>query len=394
MSADRGSIFRFVIHSQYFLYFGVLGIFIPYFNLYCYDLGFSGFQIGILSSIRSFALVLFPLVWGITADRFHLRRSLYIFCNFFSTAIWVGYFYTANFWAMVVITFCYGIFYAPIISFLEAFTMDILNENKNTYGRIRVWGSISFILIVLLVGKIIDTYSIRMILAGVLVGSFVQALLSVGIPKISIPKKKPFIFKAKVLLKSRVLVFLFCGFLMLLSHGTYYGFYSIHLENLGYGNIFIGVAWALASLAEILVMIKSDRIFKRFSLENVLVFSFLVAAIRWFALFYVRSPAGILLLQILHAGTYGTFHMASILYIDFLTPEEAKTLGQALNNALTYGLGMMVGFLINGYFYKNMGSFALFAMSGLIALAGGVLFKGFQIFDCRFREGLKAQIQR
>ncbi|HPA15188.1 MAG TPA: MFS transporter, partial [Desulfobacterales bacterium] len=75
---------RFVIRSQYFLYFGVLGIFIPYFNLYCYHLGFNGFQIGILSSIRSFALVLFPLFWGIMADRFHIRRPLYILCNFIS----------------------------------------------------------------------------------------------------------------------------------------------------------------------------------------------------------------------------------------------------------------------------------------------------------------------
>ena len=57
---------------------------------------------------------------------------------------------------------------------------------------------------------------------------------------------------------------------MLVSHGAYYGFFSIHLENLGYGSTFIGIAWALASTAEILVMIKSDKIFDRFSLENVL----------------------------------------------------------------------------------------------------------------------------
>ncbi|MCG2831285.1 MAG: MFS transporter, partial [Desulfobacteraceae bacterium] len=144
---------------------------------------------------------------------------------------------------------------------------------------------------------------------------------------------------------------------------------------LGYGNTFIGIAWALASIAEILVMINSNKIFKRFSLENVLVFSFVIATLRWLILFFVKSPALILISQVFHAFTYGAFHIASILYIDLLTPDEAKTLGQAANNAVTYGLGMTVGFLFNGYLYESVGSFNLFIISSLIALAGGVIFK-------------------
>jgi PPP family 3-phenylpropionic acid transporter len=81
----------------------------------------------------------------------------------------------------------------------------------------------------------------------------------------------------------------------------------------------------------------------------------------------------ILLSQILHALTYGTFHIAGILYIDRTIPSEAKTFGQAVNNAVTYGLGMTVGFLVNGIFYDTIGSSWLFAASALIALAGGFL---------------------
>jgi MFS family permease len=91
MHADKRSVSKFAIGSQYFLYFGVLGIFLPYFNLYCYHLGFSGLQIGVLSSLRSAALVVFPLIWGILADRLNLRKPIYIICNFISTAIWVFY---------------------------------------------------------------------------------------------------------------------------------------------------------------------------------------------------------------------------------------------------------------------------------------------------------------
>jgi PPP family 3-phenylpropionic acid transporter len=132
-------------------------------------------------------------------------------------------------------------------------------------------------------------------------------------------------------------------------------------------------------MAEILVMIKSEKIFDRFSLEKVIFFSFLVAAARWTILYAAESAAIILLSQILHAATYGAFHMASILYIDRLAPDQAKTLGQAVNNALSYGLGLMVGFFINGYIYEITGSHTLFLMSALIALAGGMLFQSYQL---------------
>jgi PPP family 3-phenylpropionic acid transporter len=280
---------------------------------------------------------------------------------------------------MLIITAAYGIFYAPIISFLEAFTMDILGPEKKSYGRIRVWGSINFILIVIVFGKLIDLYSIEMILGLILIGSSLQSLMSLRVPGITSTQKDPFSTNIEALRKPHVIVFLICGFLMLVSHGAYYGFFSIHLENMGYSKAFIGIAWAVASTAEILVMIKSREIFKRFSLESVLIFSFVLAAVRWLILYFVQSPVLILFSQIFHAITYGTFHMASILYIDQLTPEGTKTLGQAVNNAVQYGLGLMVGFFLNGYLYEITGSFALFIVSGCIALAGGMVFKAYQM---------------
>ena len=205
--------------------------------------------------------------------------------------------------------------------------------------------------------------------------------ISTQIPGIQTVKKKRIPGGAKSLLERRAVVFLFCAFLMLVSHGAYYGFFSIHLENLGYGSTFIGLTWALASTAEILVMIRSGHIFKRFSIESVLIFSFMIAALRWLIIFMTPSATVILLSQVLHAITYGTFHIASILYIDRLAPDKAKTLGQAVNNAISYGMGLMVGFFLNGYLYEITGSFALFMISCLIALSGGLFFGGSYLID-------------
>ncbi len=362
------------IRFQYFLYFGVLGIYLPYFNLYCYHLGFNGTQIGILSAVRSVVMVIFSLVWGLLADRFQRRWTIYILCSAGSTLIWVFFLFTGDFWLMLVITVAYVAFYAPVISFLEAFTMDQLTNRKEIYGTVRVWGSIGFILVVIGLGRAIDFFPIRLTIVLILVGSMIQAAGALWMPG-STSDRLPFLQPSfGELLNRRVIFFLSSGFLMLVSHGAYYGFFSIHLENLGYSRTFIGLAWAVASLAEIFVMIKSGVIFKRYALEKVLLFSFTVAVFRWIVLYFARTPALILSSQALHAVTYGTFHIASILCIDRLAPKQAKTVGQAVNNAVQYGLGLMVGFFINGFLYERIGSAALFMMSAGIAAVGGMLF--------------------
>jgi len=370
------------IASQYFLYFGVMGLYLPYFNLYCYHLGLSGFHIGVLSGLRSVTMVIFPMLWGALADRTRGRRPIYILCNAVSAAVWAFFLLTEEFAVMALITIGYGIFYSPVISFLEAITMETLGREKKSYGRIRLWGSISFITVVLVFGKLIESFSVRLILYGVLAGSLLLVAISATVPRDRCPSSAGLARQTKALLLRRSVVFLTGGFLMLVSHGAYYGFFSIHLEKLGYSSTFIGLSWAVASTAEIVAMLYSDAIFRRFALERVLTASFAAAVLRWLMLGSVSAPAAILLSQLLHAMTYGTFHMASILYMDRLSPPDAKNLGQAVNNALTYGLGLMAGFFINGALYGTMGCFGLFQVSAGFALAGGAVFGIF-----RFREG-------
>jgi PPP family 3-phenylpropionic acid transporter len=365
---------RLVVRTQYFLYFGVLGIYLPFFNLYCYHIGFSGFQIGSISALRSVIMVIFSILWGLAADRFFARKSIYVGCGFASVLLFACYLFYREFWPMMLITAIYTIFYAPIISFLEAFTMDILGNEKKRYGRIRVWGSISFIGVVLLLGRVLDLFDISLIIPLIVAGSAIHAFAAIGMPRTIPPGGgRERRFRMADVLRPRVLLFLISAFLMLVSHGAYYGFFSIHLEKMGFDKTFIGFAWALASGAEIIVMVYSGRIFQRFALEWILVFTFAIAVLRWILLAFSDTWLLILLTQVLHAGTYGAFHMASILYIDRETPDRGKTFGQAVNNAVTYGLGLMVGFFLNGYLYERVDASYLFLISATIAAVGGVM---------------------
>ena len=273
---------------------------------------------------------------------------------------------------MLTVVILFSVFRTPVIAFLEAFAMDILGGWKTSYGRIRAWGTASFIATVLVLGWLTSRYSVNIIVPLVLAGILMQSFAALAMPDVP-RREKESTAPIRNPARKNMVVFLVCGFLMLVSHGTYYGFFSIHLEKLGYGTRFIGFSWALAAMAEITVMIGSRRLFARFPLEKVLVFSFVAAAVRWIIMFFAVSPAAVLSAQILHAFTYGSFQMASILYIDRESPAGAKTIGQALNNSVTFGVGMMIGVFVNGYFFDRFGSRPLFAGSAVVAAVGGAL---------------------
>lgn len=367
--------FRFgiVMRCQYFLYFGVLGIFLPYFNLYCHELGFSGTEIGAISALRSLCLVLFSVLWSLAADRYDARRPVYWLCLFAAAAVWPLYLGTDDFAGMAAATLLYGLFFSPIISFMEAFTLEGLGAEKRKYGPVRLWGTVAFILSVTTLGPVIDRTGVRIVLWLILAGGLLQAVTALAVPRIAVDRDSPFAGSARFLRERRTLGYLGAAFLMLASHGTFYGFFSIHLQGLGFGGTFIGFAWALAPVSEILVMVYSDRIFRRFAVESVLRFAFGAAALRWLVLCLTAEPAVVVVSQVLHAATYGAFHISGLLYIDRIAPDRSKTLAQSVNNALTYGLGMMAGLFLNGFFYERIGPFALFGFSALTAAAGGML---------------------
>ncbi|MGD9212549.1 MAG: MFS transporter, partial [Desulfobacteraceae bacterium] len=199
---------KFVVSTQYFFYFGGMGAFLPYFTLYCYQIGFSGTQIGNLSAARQVAMIIFPMIWGVLADRFSARRSIFIFCSIASVAVWALLLITADFWWMLVILTIYGIFYAPLIPFIEAFTMDVLKGREKSYGRMRLWGSIAFISMVLGLGWGIDQFSIAIILSVILTTHILQALFSLGIPHIDSVNTIPFKTGVQYLFHGRFVIFM------------------------------------------------------------------------------------------------------------------------------------------------------------------------------------------
>lgn len=370
---SRTALFQMAL--QYSLYYSIIGLHLPYLNLYFRQIGFTGSQIGTVTSIKTFCFIIFPLIWGTLADRFRIRKSIFVLCNLISTAIWSLYLIRTDFPGLAAITFAFAVFYSPIISFLEAFSMDILGTAKKNYGKIRLWGSLSFVAMVLVFGKIITSFGVPIILSTSLGFAIAMTCLSFLIPKTD-HHATPLSFKsAEFLLRKDVLLFLFSSFLMLASHGAYYGFLSIKLKAEGASYQYIGLVWAVGSIAEIIVMLYSGELFKKIKIETVLVYAFGFAVLRWIIVGLLgHNPFFMLLSQCLHAFTYGCFHMACILFTDRVSGDEAKTLAQTVNASVSYGLGMMTGIFATGLFYDKH-SDATFLGCSVVAAVGGLFMK-------------------
>ena len=366
---------------QYFIYFSTLGVFLPYFNLYCHELGFSSFKIGMLSSTKTVTAIIFPMLWGYLADRFQARKKIFFSTIFCSALAWLFFFFTQNFTLMLVIIFFHGLFYSPIISFMETFTVELLGRKKKKYGQIRLWGSIGFICSVFLTGWLLDLFHTNIILILILVGLLLQFFIALKLQDNQARSAGNNQFSIKSFLNRKTAVFLFVSFLMLGSHSPYYSFYSIYLSDKGLDNIYIGFSWGIAVFAEIIIMHNSNRIFKKVAPLSVLIFSMFAASFRWMILYFTSDIIVILASQVLHCFSYASFHMASILYIDELSPEGQKTTGQAINNAIGYGAGLLAGNIISGAAYDVFGGQNLFLGASFVAMSGGFILMSFSLLE-------------
>jgi PPP family 3-phenylpropionic acid transporter len=161
---------------------------------------------------------------------------------------------------------------------------------------------------------------------------------------------------------------------MAVAHGALYAFLTLHLRREGYSGTSIGAFWTLGVLAEIVVFLCLPALFRRFSLSAILAASFLCAALRFLALGWLAGMAAVVVLaQLLHAASFGSFHAASVAAVQRVFPEAAQARGQALYSGVTYGAGGAAGALAAGWAWETAGPGFAFSLSALAALAGLLL---------------------
>ncbi|MDP1708211.1 MAG: MFS transporter [Gammaproteobacteria bacterium] len=354
----------------YLFYFAVLGALVPYWGLYLQSIGFNAVEIGHLMALLMISRIVAPNVWAWIADHRESRMRMVRLTTFLTIVTFAGVFLGTSFWWLGLVMLVFSFFWNASLPLLEVTTMRHLGGHAGGYSRVRLWGSIGFIVSVSALGPVIDSYGPWWILPSLLalmigIWAFGMALPETEV-RGTVEHPAPFL---KTMLRPEVALFLLACFLMQASHGPYYTFYSIYLVDHGHSKTVIGLLWAFAVLCEIGVFLLMQRLMQRVSLRLILMGSFALATLRWLLIGQFPDSLPLLVIaQTLHAATFGAFHAAGMQVVYRFFTGSHQFRGQAVYSSVSFGGGGAIGSLYSGYLWESAGPGFTFFIAALLSL--------------------------
>ena len=359
----------------YLFYFASLGALLPYWSLYLAGLGFTPAAIGQLMALMMMTKIVSPNVWGWIADHTGRRMRIVQLGSLAAAVTFAGVFLGSQFWWLAVVMMTFSFFWNASLPQVEVTTLNHLGEQTHRYSGIRMWGSIGFIATVAGLGPLLDRFGTSL-LPAVLMALFAGIWLSsLWVPERSMgPAPEGHAPLREVLRHPQVVTLLAVCFLMQASHGPYYTFYSLYLQDYGYSRSLIGQLWALGVIAEIGVFVVMHRLVPLFGLRALLLASLALATLRWlFIGYFVDNVAILIFAQLLHAATFGVYHGAAIQLIHRYFRGRHQGRGQALYSSLSFGAGGAVGALYSGQLWDMGGGIAAYGAAALVSAAAWLL---------------------
>jgi len=363
------------LSGYYFFYFAFIGIFSPYWSLYLQWLGFDARAIAVLMSLLMVMRVFAPAVWGWLADRSGKRRWIVQLSADLSLVAFVGVFFGSSFAWLFAVMAVMSFFWSASLPLVEATTFSVLKERTADYGVIRVWGSIGFVLAVVGVGYFLDWAGVAALVWLALGAKVGIALCARGVPETGPSPHAADVGSVwRVLVRAEVLAFFAACFLMAAAHGGYYTFYSIYLVEHGYSKGEVGWLWALGVIFEIGVFLQLPRLMRRFTIRQILVFSFACAVVRFAVIGWAVEYVWLIVLaQVLHAATFGSYHAAGVAAVHHYFRGRHQAQGQAFYTSISFGAGGAFGALTSGYTWGSLGPAMTFSLGSAAALVGLLL---------------------
>jgi MFS transporter, PPP family, 3-phenylpropionic acid transporter len=359
--------------SFYFFYYATVGAFMPYWSPYLAARGFSPVQMGVAYALMGMMRTFVPVAWGWYGDhsgkRIQLIRLaslaaliLFLAIPFMPTVFWVG-----------AVMMGYTVFWHALLPQFEVVALSHLAASGGDYPRVRLWGSVGFVISVLGLGVLLDITGI--IWLPWLVGSFWfgMAMSTWLVPEPPAfhaeHSERPSIWLA--LKHPAVLPLLFACFCSQLSFAPYYNFFTLFLERHHYAHSYVGLLWTLGVVAEIGMFMIAARVIGTLGARKVMLMALGATVLRWSATAAaVDSLAVLLVAQAAHALSFGAYHAVAMHYVQRLFPGALQGRGQAVYNAVAYGVGGSIGSIASGYLWEGLSPEAVFYSAGLVALFG------------------------
>ncbi|HIE0910173.1 TPA: 3-phenylpropionate MFS transporter [Serratia marcescens] len=342
---------------SYFTYFFSYGIFLPFWGVWLKGEGIAPETIGILLGAGLVARFLGSLLIAPRVkDPSHLVSALRLLA-LLTLAFAVGFCFGNGWgWLMLVIA-GFNLFFSPLVPLTDALAGTWQKQIRMDYGRVRLWGSLAFVIGSALTGQLVAVWGHNAILYS-LIFSVLAMLLGMLLKPSVMPQGEARTHSGAerslwaLLKEGPVWRFLLCVTLLQGAHAGYYSFGSIYWQEAGYSASTIGYLWSLGVVAEVIIFASSNVLFRRWNARNLLLLSACCGVLRWSLMAYSTELGWLLLIQILHCGTFTVCHLAAMRFIAARQGQEVIRL-QAVYSALAMGGGIAVMTVIAGFLFEH-----------------------------------------
>ncbi len=332
----------------------------------------KGSQIGLLTGIPPLLGLVSAPIWSVASDitKQHKPSLLIAIAGAIGMALVLSSVKNLAWLLPTVILFSF--FYSPIMPLVDSTTLSLLGNQKEHYGRIRLWGAIGWGL----AAPIVAGW-----LAGIsgspmwLFWSY-AALLGLGflvatqIPVLNREAASTHNNISIFLTSPRWLIFLAIAFGGGMVLSMISNFLFIFLTDLGADKLTLGLMLTIATISELPVLFFSNRLLQHWNARQLMSAALLFFAARALAYSFIVEPWAAYFVQMLHGLTFSLMWVAGVSYADEIAPSSLKATAQGLFSGVMLGVGSATGAFLGGSLYEQAGLISMFHLAALIALAG------------------------
>lgn len=363
----------------YIVYYITLGVFAPYLNVYYERLGFSGTEIGLITSVGLIASMLMTPVWGAVSDKTRNPRGMIAFLLLGSALSGWLWYAQSDFTPVFVMSVLLSVFRNNVWSLIDGVGVQLCSEVNKDFAFARSMGSLGYLLGSFLIGNLLVLIGMKGPYMEVFIlCSIAAAVLILLIPAKGTQEKKKsevrFTESVKSLFTNRNYLFVLA--MMLLTNmvvDCILNYSGNHLiSTLNQSDAMIGIFSCAQVLPEIIIVMFANRMFRKMSVRQIFMLGALAQLVRFFFSAISLNVVVFLMATTLHGFTIA---VSSVGYVTYIHKNvDAKILATAM---ALYGTVCTIGSaLINqmfGYVYQYASSTMLFWIGFLCAAVAVIL---------------------
>lgn len=366
--------------------FLIYGVHLPYLPVWLDARGLSAEQIAVITAAPYFLRAFITPTTAMLADRIDGHRRLINVLAWISLALAVLLAGAGSFWLILLTAVPFAISLSTVVPLTETIAVAGVRAHGLDYGRMRLWGSLSFVAAGFAGGWLIDETGTGAVIGCILAGTAATVVCAWLLPERAgsgAPRSAPakagaeggYRQAVKLVCSPLFLAFLLAAGAAQGAHGMFYAFGALAWQAQGITTAWIGTLWAIAIVGEVALFAYSGRVVRRWGPAVLLVAATAGAVLRWAAMALAPPLALLIPLQVLHTLTYGASHLGAMHFISRAVPESAQGTAQALYATVASGVLMGVATLVSGWLYARVGVHAYAAMAALatLGLAGALV---------------------